>query len=175
MQLYEDSKGPIVCVALVAAKPDIFLPDVSHVLVVANSQEIITIGISVDQNSENLCFYQTDMTVSSDNVKMQRICGTKGGRIFMAGDDGYLYEFDYKAHESWFSRRCNKICHPPSKLSYFLSLYDGKSTHKPTNGHNSKPDKFGKTDPIVDLVVDESRNMLYQLTAMHNLRVRLTI
>jgi len=150
LQLYEDSKGPIVCVALVAAKPDIFLPDVSHVLVVANSQEIITIGISVDQNSENLCFYQTDMTVSSDNVKMQRICGTKGGRIFMAGDDGYLYEFDYKAQESWFSRRCNKICHPPSKLSYFLSLYD---------------------DPIVDLVVDESRNMLYQLTAMHNLRV----
>ncbi|CAO3663875.1 unnamed protein product [Umbelopsis ramanniana] len=81
---------------------------------------------------------------------MLRMCGTKSGRIFMAADDGYLYEFDYKPQESWFSRRCTKVCHAPSKLSYFLSLYD---------------------DPIVDLAVDESRNMLYQLTAMHNLRV----
>jgi hypothetical protein len=90
------------------------------------------------------------MCVPSDNIRMTRLCATKAGRIFMAGEDGYLYEFDYKPQESWFARRCRKVCHPPSKLSYFLSLYD---------------------DPVVDLAVDESRNMLYQLTAMHNLRV----
>ncbi|KAG2182819.1 hypothetical protein INT44_005799 [Umbelopsis vinacea] len=150
LQLYEDVNGPIISVAITIAKPGIFVPEVTHVLVIANAKEIITIGVSVNKEDGNISFYQTDISVPSDNLKMLRMCGTKTGRIFMAADDGYLYEFDYKPQESWFSRRCTKICHAPSKLSYFLSLYD---------------------DPIIDLAVDESRNMLYQLTAMHNLRV----
>lgn len=148
--MYEDINGPIISVILAPVKPGVFLPEVAHVLVVATAKQIATIGISVDNKTGSLSFFETDMSVPSDNIRMTRICATKMGRIFMAGEDGYLYEFDYKPQESWFARRCRKICHPPSKLSYFLSLYD---------------------DPIVDLVVDESRNMLYQLTAMHNLRV----
>ncbi|CAM0139157.1 unnamed protein product [Umbelopsis sp. WA50703] len=150
LQVYEDVTGPIISVILAPTKPGVFLPEVSHVLVVATAKQIATIGISVDTKSGSLSFFETDMCVPSDNIRMTRLCATKAGRIFMAGEDGYLYEFDYKPQESWFARRCRKVCHPPSKLSYFLSLYD---------------------DPVVDLAVDESRNMLYQLTAMHNLRV----
>ena len=65
-------------------------------------------------------------SLPTDNVGMLDIQGTPEGRIFLGGKDGYLYEVVYQAEDGWFSRKCKKINHSVSMLSFlvpsFLSL-----------------------------------------------------
>ena len=70
--------------------------------------------------------------VPSDNVCMVAIEGTPDGRLFLAGRDGCLYEIIYQAVDGWFSKKCRKINHSISMVSFlvpsFLSFSeDGKS------------------------------------------------
>ena len=49
--------------------------------------------------------------VPSDDVMMTTTTCTPEGRIFLGGNDGHLYELDYRNHNSWLKGRCNKVSH----------------------------------------------------------------
>ena len=85
--------------------------------------------------------------VPSDNVSMVAIEGTPNGRLFLAGRDACLYEITYQAVDGWFSKKCRKINHSISMVSFlvpsFLSFSeDGKLMggvvveHNYFNSHN---------------------------------------
>ena len=48
-------------------------------------------------------------SVPSDNMVMVSVASTPSGRIFMGGTDGNLYELDYRAKDSWRTKRIQKV------------------------------------------------------------------
>ncbi|NXC89374.1 NU155 protein, partial [Cercotrichas coryphoeus] len=72
---------------------------------------------------------------------------TLKSKIFLAGKDGCLYEVAYQAEAGWFSQRCRKINHSKSALSFLIpSLLQFT---------------FSEDDPVVQIAIDNSRNILY--------------
>ena len=45
------------------------------------------------------------------------------GRLFLAGKDGCLYEITYQAEDGWFSKKCRKINHSVSMVSYLVPSF----------------------------------------------------
>lgn len=76
---------------------------------------------------------------------MSVISGTDLGRCFLAGKDGSLYEAAYRAEEGWFSRKCRKINHSTSSLSFLVPSFFSMSDD----------------DSIIQIEVDNSRKILY--------------
>lgn len=62
-------------------------------------------------------------SLPTDNVGMLDIQGTPEGRIFLAGKDGCLYEVIYQAEDGWFSRKCKKVNHSVSMLSFLVPSF----------------------------------------------------
>lgn len=53
-------------------------------------------------------------SLPTDNVIMTCFASSAGGRLFMGGADGHLYEIQYEATDTWRRRRCAKVrgrCH----------------------------------------------------------------
>ncbi len=78
---------------------------------------------------------------------MQCVAGTASGRIFMGGKDGCVYEFSYKADDGWFGKKASKINHTSSTLSFLVPAFVSSALYE--------------EDAIVQLAVDDSRNVLY--------------
>eukprot|EP01117_Protostelium_nocturnum_P007889 TRINITY_DN2818_c0_g1_i1.p1 TRINITY_DN2818_c0_g1~~TRINITY_DN2818_c0_g1_i1.p1 ORF type:complete len:1082 (+),score=248.95 TRINITY_DN2818_c0_g1_i1:838-4083(+) len=79
---------------------------------------------------------------------MLKIIGTKEGRVFTCGKDGNLYEMIYQSEDRWFQKRCRKVNHTSSGLIAFIPSFL----------------KFAQDDPLVDIALDSSRNILYTLS-----------
>lgn len=61
--------------------------------------------------------------LSTDNVSINVVIGSKSGRIFLGGRDGCLYEVSYQAESSWFGKRCKKVNHSQSIVSYIVPSF----------------------------------------------------
>uniref|UniRef100_A0A1B0AQ02 Nucleoporin Nup133/Nup155-like N-terminal domain-containing protein n=1 Tax=Glossina palpalis gambiensis TaxID=67801 RepID=A0A1B0AQ02_9MUSC len=89
-------------------------------------------------------------TLDTDNVAINVLQGSNDGRIFFGGRDGNLYEIAYQAESTWFGKRCEKVNHSQSIISYmvpsFLKVFSVK------------------INPIVHVAIDNSRQSLYVLT-----------
>lgn len=96
--VYEDAHE-IVGVAIVRPKVDVFNKTVTHVLIVASVQEINVIALNyknVDGFNDQLTFYTTRIMTSASGIRMKTIVGTIHGRVFMLGNDGNVYELEYR-------------------------------------------------------------------------------
>jgi nuclear pore complex protein Nup155 len=140
---------------LLATIVDVFNEKVEYLLVIATPIEIHLLGLAVGSGSSQHTFYITNMSVPTDNVAIRSILGTADGRIFMNGNDGRLWEIDYQAEEGWFSKKCSKREVVASPLSYFVPTFLSRI----------------RVDPIVKVVFDESRQIVYGLTENSNIEV----
>ncbi|KAF9114226.1 hypothetical protein BGX27_011428 [Mortierella sp. AM989] len=152
---YEELDQIIVNVALVKPKPDTFDDKVEYLVVIATPIEVHLLGLASGTGSQPHTLYITNMSVPTDNVAIRGIVGTADGRIFMNGNDGRLWEIDYQAEEGWFSKKCSKREVIGSPLSYFIPTFLSKV----------------RVDPIVKVVFDESRQIIYGLTDNSNIEV----
>ncbi|KAM5264755.1 nuclear pore complex protein Nup155 isoform 2-T2 [Ctenodactylus gundi] len=149
----------ILAVGLVKPKPGIFQPHVRHLLVLATPVDIVILGLSYANLQAGSGILNDSMSggmqllpdplysLPTDNTYLLTITSTENGRIFLAGKDGCLYEVAYQAEAGWFSQRCRKINHSKSSLSFLVpSLLQFT---------------FSEDDPIVQIAIDNSRNILY--------------
>lgn len=94
------------------------------------------------------------MIVHTDNIAMLKMVGSKNQRLFMAGRDGCLHELTYKGELDSFwslgSRKARKLNHSKNPLSSLVPV--------------SIKLFFTGDDPLVDLAVDDSRELLYSLS-----------
>ncbi|KAI0520709.1 Non-repetitive/WGA-negative nucleoporin C-terminal-domain-containing protein [Xylaria bambusicola] len=156
---YEDSQHTITAVKLVAPKPGVFNSVISHILVVATVQEMVLIGIAASETatgSTSIQLYGTKMSLPLRG-DTHLITGSATGRIFFASQtDTDICELYYQQEEKWFSSRTGKINHS----------YPGWSAVVPN------PMQWRKThaEHTVDLVVDDSRNLLYSLSNTSTVR-----
>ncbi|ORZ00067.1 Nup133 N terminal like-domain-containing protein [Absidia repens] len=149
---YEDAHE-IINAAIVKPKADVFNKDITHVLIVATTQEINVIALSYkcDENFvDSLTFYKTGIMTSSNGVQMTNILGTKHGRVFMSGNDGNLWELVYKREEGWFTSRCYKTIHTNDYTRFFYN---------------------GLHDPCISIAVSDDSQVLYQLTQKSTVKV----
>lgn len=151
---YCEEEQAIVSVGLCTPRPGVFVEAIRYLLVICTASEIVLLGVCCNDETDTLMLQQLPMySVPSDNVSMTSVKCTSNGRIFLGGGDGNLYEVVYTASDSWRGKRCRKVCHTGGLrqlLPYFVSnaFFFGGGTS-------------ASLAALVDLVVDEYRNILY--------------
>lgn len=148
-QAYEDLSHTIVNVKLVRPKANVFVSEIQHLLVIATSQEMLLLGVTIDEKTGELSFFSTGIQISVQGINVNCIVSSEDGRIFFSGNkDPNLYEFSYQLEEGWFSRRCSKINITGSVFDNFIPSFFSFGTHG---------------DGIKQIAVDDSRSLLYVL------------
>lgn len=156
---FEDQPNSITTVKLAKPRPGVFLPTVTHVLVVSTTADIFILGLggNADGGSKTVSLYQTGMSVSIRGLDINVIASSESGRIFFAGSmDNDVYELYYQQEERWFQGRCSKINQTNKSLSVFAPSFSFR--HKPA-------------EYVEQMVVDDSRNLLYTLSSNSAIRV----
>ncbi|GAP84740.1 putative non-repetitive WGA-negative nucleoporin [Rosellinia necatrix] len=158
---YEDSAHSITAVKLVTPKPGVFNSVISHILVVATTNEMVLLGLAASETatgSQSIELYGTKMSLPM-KAESHLIAGSASGRIFFTGQsDTDICELYYQQEEKWFSSRTGRINHS----------YPGWSAVVPKPTHLL----WGSTalEYCVDLVIDDSRNLLYSLSNTSTVR-----
>lgn len=160
---FEESTHTITAVALVPPKPGVFVNTITHILVVATSADILLLGVSAastPSGAKTISLYQTKMSVHRGSTDVSLIVGSATGRIFFGGDsDTDIHELYYQQEEKWFTSRCGKINHShPGWTSVVPTL-------APIDFFSSRDNEH-----LTDLVVDDTRNLLYSLSSRSTIR-----
>ncbi|KAB8349862.1 hypothetical protein FH972_023875 [Carpinus fangiana] len=160
---FEEQPNSITAVALVWPRKGVFVPAIKRLLVVATTVEIFLIGVSVEatqQGSTAVGLYQTHMQTSIKSTPVQCIAGSPAtGRIFFGGKgDDDINELTYQQEEKWFANRCGKINHTRTSFGSIMPAM--------ANFNRMGPDGYLK-----QIVVDDSRNVVYTLSSGSAIRV----
>eukprot|EP01035_Chromulina_nebulosa_P029906 gene29906-39692_t len=187
-ETFTGMKEVIISVSLATPKAEIFAEKVQYILVVASPVEVVLLAISIPTSSDSseqresdhcqrLKLISTSVSLPSDNTTMFKIVGAQTGRIFMAGNDGNLYELEYSHREkSWASLlgidsddstslgdrvKCQKVNHFRWnwQLVHLLPPVVRSVTGMKDDG------------VLVDILVDDVRQVLYTLTTFSSLSV----
>jgi len=160
---FEDQGNQITAVELVAPKPGIFVKDITHILVVATTAEIILLGVAaktMPSGSRSVSLYQTKMSLSLPRGSgVTIVVGSANGRIFFGGTtSNHVFELYYQQTEKWFSGRCGKINHSNTGWTApLVTVKDSLMTHL-------------TLDHLLQMVIDDSRDLLYTLSSKGTIR-----
>lgn len=141
----------IVHVGLARARPSVFVSSIEHVLVVALPAQIGLLGISVSDDC--VALHPTEIAFSSDDVSIFAIASTTDGRIFVGGQDGYVYELAYDGS----ARSSSKMNRTASVLSMLLPTFIAPLT--------------GRASPVFILTIDEQRRLLWSVSEDNAIRL----
>ncbi|XP_048318324.2 nuclear pore complex protein NUP155 isoform X1 [Ziziphus jujuba] len=162
---YSGEEQAICAVGLAKSKPGVFIEAIQYLLVLATPVELILVGVCCSRAGDGTDPYAEvslqplpEYTVPSDGVTMTCITCTNTGRIFLAGRDGHIYELHYTTGSGW-QKRCRKIC-LTAGFGSVISRWVVPNVFK-----------FGAIDPIVEMVFDNERNILYARTEDMKLQV----
>lgn len=155
---YNGEEQAICAVGLAKAKPGVFVEAIQYLLVLATPVELILVGVCCSGRGDESDPYADvtlqslpEYTIPSDGVTMSCIACTDRGYIFLAGRDGHVYELQYTTGSGW-QKRCRKVC-LTAGLGSVISRWVVPNVFK-----------FGAVDPIVEMVVDSERHVLYART-----------
>ena len=169
--LYEELSEVIVSVAIVPPKPGIFNNHIKYLLVVATPTIVVLLSILTSNTESSLPFKDIRLEnshyfITTDNITIYKVIGTQTGRIFMAGDDGNLYELTYEDNrDAWTTYlgldapyKCRKIKHFAYKLTSLVipSFVWGI---------------VGAEESLIDIIVDDTLNLLYTVSSTGSLGV----
>lgn len=158
---YDGLDQTILAVHLLKPKPNVFKSHIKYILCLITASEITLLGVTCPEEEGGatltsfLLIPDPLFKISTENVILSVVSGTEDGRIFLAGNDGCLYEIAYQAEDGWFSRKCRKINHSHSYLSYVTPAFF----------------KFGENEPIVQIEIDNTRNLLFARTDKSTLQL----
>lgn len=164
---FEENSQPITAVKLVTPKPGVFVADIKHLIVICTATEMLLLGVAAQTTptgAQTVALYNTKMKINVKGIGVKFIAASqKTGRIFFAGsftDD--IYEFYYQQDEGWFRGQCQKVCHTKKGLNYV-----SENIH--AVGHYFGPQTQSKK--LVQLVIDDSRNLMYSLSNTSEIKV----
>ncbi|KAG2297947.1 hypothetical protein Bca52824_034419 [Brassica carinata] len=155
---YSGEDQAICAVGLAKCRPGVFVEAIHYLLVLATPAELVLVGVCCTEGPDGRDPYAEvsvqplpDYTISSDGVAMTCVTCTSKGRIFMAGRDGHIYELLYTTGLGW-NKRCRKVC-LTSGVGSMISRWVVPNVFK-----------LGAVDPVVEMVVDNERQILYART-----------
>lgn len=164
---WEESTQAITAVKLVKPKPGVFVKEIEHLLVVVTSNEMTLLGVAVQKSptgANTVALYNTRMAIPVRGLSVDFVAASdKTGRIFFVGsqsDD--IYEFQYQQDEGWFRGRTQRICHTKTQFSFMQE-------NTRAIGQYFGPQQARKR--INQLVIDDTRNLMYSLSNTSEVRV----
>jgi len=157
---FEEQAHNITCVRLVKPRAKVFVDNISWLLVVATVSDILLIAVECQTGPEGVhgvSLYRTGLHTSVRGLSITAIEGSpKTGRIFFAeGNSEDVWELTYSQEESWFSSRCAKKNHVSKSIGLPALPFYGPQTRT----------------GIKQMVVDDSRNLLYTLSTNSTIKV----
>ncbi|XP_074610935.1 nuclear pore complex protein Nup155-like [Acropora palmata] len=157
----------ILCAGLVKPKPEILRESVRYILCLTTPIDIILLAVTfrqkrlgtlgLDDFAEMHLRPDPLFSIPSDNIYLTCMTGTHSGRIFLGGKDGCVYEVIYQAADSWFQRKCRKVNHSSGALSFLVPSFLNAT--------------FSGEDPIAQLAVDNTRNILFSRSERGTIQV----
>lgn len=141
---YSGEEQAIVGVGLATPVKGVFMESITHLLVLATPVEIVLLGVSLYGGELSHPVQLPGYSCPTDDIVMTSIVSSDNGRIFMAGGDGNLYELVYGTSDGWFNRRCRKVC---------IAGQLGRLVPRVL--------RFGTPDSLKQVLVDDSRHILY--------------
>ncbi|KAJ5540518.1 hypothetical protein N7494_005594 [Penicillium frequentans] len=161
---FEEQPNSINTVKLVKPRAGVFLPAITHLLVVSTTAELILLGMGVENTptgGRQVTLYQTGMAVPIRGLDIHVIASFDStGRIFFGGSsDNDVYELTYQQEERWFQGRCGKVNHTSSRLAAFTPSLSLTNLAKVA------------MENVEQMVIDDSRNLLYTLSSASTIRV----
>lgn len=158
---FESQPNSINAVKLAVPRPGVFLPNITHVLVIATTQEVILLGLSCQAGAggiQQLTMFNTGMAVGVRGLHVDVIASSDTtGRIFFSGTStNDVYELTYHQEEKWFQNRCGKINHTNGGIAAFVPSFSFAQA---------------KTEYVKQMVVDDSRSLVYTLSSASTIRV----
>ncbi|XP_050130719.1 nuclear pore complex protein NUP155-like isoform X2 [Malus sylvestris] len=162
---YSGEDQAICAVGLAKSKPGVFIEAIQYLLILATPVELNLVGVCCSGGADGTDPYAEvslqplpEYTVPSDGITMTCITCTDKGRIFLAGRDGHIYELHYTTGSGW-QKRCRKVC-LTAGIGSVISRWVVPNVFK-----------FGAVDPIVEMVFDNERHILYARTEEMKLQV----
>jgi nuclear pore complex protein Nup155 len=128
---------------------------------------VTLVAVSWDSETNTTKLIPTAYKLPTENVTVVKVQGSQSGRIFLAGNDGNLYELDYQSTDSPWSivfgtertHKCRKINHSVTEWKILRMLPPFLRSQQSAN------------DSLVDLIIDNVRNVLYSTSLSGNIGV----
>lgn len=162
---YEEQASAITAVKLVKPRQGVFVPSITHLLVVATVNDMILIGVSAQTTaagSTSIALYSTRMSIPVRGIAVHFIEGSdKTGRIFFGGRESEdIWELTYQQEDRWFASRCAKINHSAKGTSAAIAsilpaIFSGRETRR----------------GLMQMIIDDTRDILYTLTSTSTIQV----
>ena len=158
---FEEQTNPITAVNMVVPRAGCFVSSISRLLVIATTAEIFIIGFALlapSGGEPEAALFHTRMSISVKGQNVTCIAGSSAsGRIFFGGkNNDDVYELAYQAEEKWFRSRSARINH--TSRSYISLAPNVPFFQSSTIEH------------IVQIIVDDSRQLLYTLSSRSTIR-----
>ncbi|KXL44642.1 hypothetical protein M433DRAFT_155581 [Acidomyces richmondensis BFW] len=162
---FEEQPNPITHVQLTTPKPGIFVKDITHLIVVATTHQMMLLGVAATATStgaKSVSLYNTRMTIPTSGLNVGQIRGSKKtGRIFfIESQTEDIYEFQYQQDEGWFRGKCARICHTRSQYDFTPIKTITSIFHKPS-----------KMNALEQLVIDDTRDLMYTLSDADEIKI----
>ena len=158
---FEEQPNSITAVKLLIPRQGVFLPKITHLLVVATTSDIFLLGVGATVNpatgAKMMELFNTGMSLNIKGIDVRTIEGSAStGRIFFGGRaDNEIYELTYQQEEKWFANKCGRVNHTSP----------GYTSLMPTFWHSKEH------EVVEDIVIDDSRNLLYTLSSESCVRI----
>ncbi|KAL7409572.1 Non-repetitive/WGA-negative nucleoporin C-terminal-domain-containing protein [Mrakia frigida] len=154
---YDGQTEQILNVALVPAKPSVFISEITHLLIISTQTTLVLLGLP--SSASEFMLYPTGFSVSTDGITMRDVVGMPNGLTFMYGNDGDIYELIYAAKDGWFSNKC-QVSNLTGAVGASLGVLAGLV-----------PEflKSNTEDPVESLTLDSTRSVLYSLTRSNSI------
>lgn len=164
---FEELTQTITAVKMVPPKPGVFIEDIKQMIVICTANEMSLLGVAAQTTStgaQTIALYNTRMSIQIKGVGVSYIeASKKTGRIFFTGslsDD--IFEFQYQQEEGWFRGKCSRICHTKTSLNFVSENLSNLSSFM----SSSQP-----TKKLRQLLIDDTRNLMYSLSTASEIRV----
>ena len=164
---WEESSSPIAQVRLVVPKPGVFIKEIQHLILVVTGNDMTLLGVAMQTSptgAKTVALYNTRMNIQIRGLSVNYVVASKkSGRIFFVGsasDD--IYEFQYQQDEGWFRGRTSRICHTQTQLSFVQGNMKAVGQYLGTQQRKKC---------IKQLVIDDTRNLIYSLSNTSELKV----
>lgn len=158
---YEEQPNTILSVKLVKPRAKVFVGDIAYLLVVATTADIFLIAVQCERGAEgvhSVLLYRTGLSTSIRGIQVTAIAGSpKTGRIFFADgrDTEDVYELHYQQEDRWFQSKCSKTNHVKKSIQLPALPFYGSA----------------QRDHVVQMEVDDTRNVVYTLSSNGTIRV----
>lgn len=156
---YEECKSKITAVQLCVPKRGVFLDSITHVIVLADLNEITLLAMGKMDDGKGFKawkMFRSNMSTSVKGLNISYISSsTDTGRIFFTGSNIDVWELQYQNEEGWFSNRCGKVNHTSSTYAQIVPSIWGQRTE----------------ESVKQITVDDTRRLLYTLSNQSKIRV----